>query len=157
MTSIPDGVLREIAAHARSTYPAECCGVVLADRDERLRFVPIANIAGTDHPAAESSDRKATDGYVMDPTAFFRAYSIAEAEGGGLRILVHSHPDVGAYFSTEDKGKALTPDRQPWWPGVDYLVVSCRAGQVDDAKLYSWDEKRSDFDETQVPITSAFR
>ena len=90
----------------------------------------------------------------MDPTAVFKVLSKWGEEA--LRVFVHSHPDVGAYFSREDKEKAL-PEGRPSWPGVDYLVVSCRGGTVDDAKLYSWDPARGDFQEKQVPITSAFR
>ena len=28
MTPIPSSVLREMAAHAEKTYPAECCGLL---------------------------------------------------------------------------------------------------------------------------------
>jgi len=156
MTGLPEAVLREIAAHARSTYPAECCGIVMSDRDGAPTFVPIANIAGTAE-ALGTSRRTGRDGYVMDPKALLSALSGAEEAGGSLRVIVHSHPDVGAYFSKEDRDMALGGGDFPLWPGVDYLVVSCRAGGVDDAKLYSWNENRADFDEKQVPITSAFR
>jgi len=156
VTRFPETVLREIAAHARSTYPAECCGVVVSDSNGAEEFVPIANIAGTAE-ARETSARTGRDGYVMDPKALLAALSRAEDAGGALRVIVHSHPDVGAYFSKEDRDMALGGGDAPLWPGVDYLVVSCRASGVDEAKLYSWDEKRSDFYEKQVPITSTFR
>ena len=155
MTRLPDSVLREIAAHARSTYPAECCGIVIADRDGKPRFVPIANIAGSAE-AQGTSQRNGRDGYVMDPKALLGELSRAEEEGGSLRVIVHSHPDVGAYFSKEDREMALGGSDSPLWPGVDYLVVSCRANGVDDARLYSWDAEKSDFAEKQVPITSRF-
>ena len=156
MTALPGPVLREIAAHARATYPAECCGIVISDRDGKPSFLPIANIAGTAE-AQGTSQRISRDGYVMDPKTLLRALSRAEEEGGSLRVIVHSHPDVGAYFSKEDRDIALGGGSEPLWPGVDYLVVSCRANGVDDARLYSWDASRSDFKEKQVPITSAFR
>jgi len=155
VTQLSDSVLREIAVHARSTYPAECCGIVISDRAGAQTFVSIANIAGTAQ-GRETSTRTGRDGYVMDPKALLAALSKAEEAGGALRVIVHSHPDVGAYFSKEDRDMALGGGDSPLWPGVDYLVVSCRASGVDDARLYSWDEKRSDFDEKQVPITSAF-
>ena len=155
MIDFPEEVLYEIAAHARSEYPAECCGLVLAHRDGALEYVPIPNIAGSGEQRA--SDRSAADGYEMDPAAQVKAISRAESEGGTLRVIVHSHPDVGAYFSREDRNKALFDGATPWYPGVEYLVVSCRKGEVDDARLYSWDESSGDFRESQVPITSAFR
>jgi adenylyltransferase/sulfurtransferase len=156
VTELPETVLREIAAHARSTYPAECCGVVVDGRDGRPRFVPIPNIAGTPE-ALGTSRRGGRDGYVMEPKVLLETLTSAEEQGGGLRVIVHSHPDVGAYFSKEDRDMALGGGTGPLWPGVEYLVVSCRKGTVDDAKLYSWDAGRSDFQEWQVPITSAFR
>lgn len=154
--ALPAEVLRAIAAHANATYPAECCGIVVADRAGMPTFVPIANIAGTEEARA-TSRRTGRDGYVMDPKALLAALSTAEEEGGALRVIVHSHPDVGAYFSQEDRDMALGGGSEPLWPGIDYLVVSCRNGTVDDARLYSWDAARCDFREEEVPITSAFR
>jgi len=156
MTPLSDALLRQIAVHARSTYPAECCGIVIADRDGKPRFVPIANIAGT-VDAQGTSRRTGRDGYVMDPKTLLGELSRAEEEGGLLRVIVHSHPDVGAYFSKEDRDMALGGGTEPLWPGVEYLVVSCRENGVDDAKLFCWDPARADFQEKQVPITSAFR
>jgi adenylyltransferase/sulfurtransferase len=156
VTPLPDALLRQVAVHARSTYPAECCGIVIADRGGNPRFVPIANIAGT-ADAQGTSRRTGRDGYVMDPKTLLGELSRAEDEGGLLRVIVHSHPDVGAYFSKEDREMALGGGAEPLWPGVEYLVVSCRENGVDDAKLYCWDPARADFHEKQVPITSAFR
>jgi adenylyltransferase/sulfurtransferase len=139
-----------MAAHARSTYPAECCGLVLGDAQGRLRFVPVANVAGTEQ-AAGTSRRGQRDGYVMDPQAVLEALGEVEAQGGRLFAIVHSHPDVGAYFSKEDKDMALGGGSEPLWPGVEYVVVSCRQAGVDDARLYRWDPSRRDFVEEQIP------
>jgi len=145
---IPPDVLRQIAAHASASYPSECCGLLLEDRAGNLRFQPIRNVAGTSEGAA--SARTQRDGYVMDPGEQLRAVEAAEESGGRLWGIVHSHPDVGAYFSNEDKDKALIEGQEPWYPGVLYLVVSVRAGRVDGACLYRWDEGRKDFREEQV-------
>jgi proteasome lid subunit RPN8/RPN11 len=144
-------LMAEIAAHARSTYPAECCGLVLARGDGSLRFVPIANIAGT-AAAAGNSRRTRRDGYVMDPKALLAALAEAERGGGRLSAIVHSHPDVGAYFSSEDRDMALGGGVEPLWPGVQYLVISCKDTGVDAARLYTWDPTRIDFAEEQVPV-----
>lgn len=144
-------LLAEIASYARSAYPAECCGLVIAGRDGALRFVPIANIAGTD-AAAGNSGRTRRDGYVMDPKALLTALNEAEQGGGALAAIVHSHPDVGAYFSREDREMALGGGVEPLWPGVQYLVISCRDSGVDAARLYTWDPARVDFAEEQVPV-----
>jgi [CysO sulfur-carrier protein]-S-L-cysteine hydrolase len=144
-------LMAEMAAYARSTYPAECCGLVLTSREGALRFVPIANVAGS--RAAEGTSRRSRrDGYVMDPKALLAALAEAEQGGGRLQAIVHSHPDVGAYFSREDRDMALGGGAEPLWPGVQYLVISCKQTGVDAARLYTWDQARADFAEEQVPV-----
>ena len=146
---IPDEVLRQIALHARDKYPAECCGLLLGDAAGTLRFQPIANIAGSQAGAATSA-RTQRDGYVMDPKELLAALETSERSGGSLWAIVHSHPDVGAYFSKEDRNMALGGGSAPLWPGVHYLVVSVRRDGVDDAKLYTWDAGKEDFLEQEV-------
>ena len=146
---IPAPALEQIVQHARETYPAECCGLLLADANGGLRFQAIRNIAGTTEGAA-TSGRGQRDGYVMDPKALLHALEAAERAGGSLWAIVHSHPDVGAYFSPEDRRMALGEEQEPLWPGVRYLVVSVRAGNVDGARLYTWDETGRDFREEEV-------
>lgn len=146
-------LLAEIAAHARRTYPTECCGLVLADREGRLRFLPIENVAGS--PGAEGTSRRSLrDGYVMDPKALLAALAEVEQGGGHLAAIVHSHPDVGAYFSREDRDMALGGGTEPLWPGVQYLVISCKKTGVDAARLYTWDAPRADFIEEEVSVTT---
>jgi len=146
---IPAPALEQIARHARETYPAECCGLLLADANGVLRFQVIPNIAGTAEGAA-TSGRGQRDGYVMDPKALLLALEAAERAQGSLWAIVHSHPDVGAYFSREDRHMALGGGDEPLWPGVRYLVVSVRAGNVDGARLYTWDATGRDFREEEV-------
>jgi proteasome lid subunit RPN8/RPN11 len=145
---IPAGVLREMAAHARSTYPAECCGLLLKDRSGAISFRPIANVAGT----TEISSRTPRDGYVMDPKALLGALEETESRGGQLWAIIHSHPDVGAYFSSEDRDMALGGGEEPLWPGVRYVVISVRTGRVDAARIYTWDAARRDFSEEELII-----
>ena len=76
--------------------------------------------------------------------------AVAEDAGGRLWGIVHSHPDVGAYFSSEDREMAMGGGAEPLWPGVAYLVVSVRQGAVDGLRIYTWDSLASDFVEEQV-------
>ncbi len=147
--------LREIAAHLRACYPAEGCGLVIQDTRGKLAFAAIPNIAGTGDGQATSS-RTVRDGYVMDPKAVLAALDAAEQSGGRLYAIVHSHPDVGAYFSKEDKDMALAGGSEPLWPDVRYLVVSVRSGTVDGGRLYTWDPARLDFLEEEVFGIAAF-
>ena len=144
----PD-LMRAIAREVERAYPAEACGLLFALPAGGLRWVPVPNVAGTAQ-GKETSARGQNDGYVMDSAILLPALEAAEREGARLAAIVHSHPEVGAYFSPEDKDMALGGGDAPLWPGVDYLVVSCRASRVDDARLYTWDNAACDFSETQL-------
>ena len=138
-------------AEASARYPDEACGLLLEGRGGVLRFAAIPNIAGST-AAAGTSTRTGRDGYVMEPARLLAELSAADDEGGGLKAIVHSHPDVGAYFSKEDREMALAGGDDPLWPGVDYLVISCRGGACDDARLYRWNGDRGNFEETQLSL-----
>jgi proteasome lid subunit RPN8/RPN11 len=141
--------LSAIAGHARGAYPAECCGLLLQDASGDFRFAPIANVAGS-AKGQETSSRGQHDGYVMDSKALLSTLDENERLGGTLYAIVHSHPDVGAYFSKEDRDMALGGADEPLWPGVRYLVVSVRKGVVDAARLYTWDGVARDFVEEEI-------
>lgn len=143
-------LLEAIAREAERAYPAEACGLLFAT-PAGLRWVAVPNVAGS-RQAQGNSSRTARDGYVMDPEVLLPALDGAEREGARLCAIVHSHPDVGAYFSREDRDMALGGGDEPLWPGVDYLVISCRQGRVDDARLYAWDPAARDFAESRVPL-----
>ena len=49
---------------------------------------------------------------------------------------------------------ALGGGTEPLWPGVQYLVVSCKKAGVDAARLYTWDGSRADFAEEEVPVST---
>ena len=147
--------LHEIAAHLRACYPAEGCGLIFEDAGGGLRFAPIANIAGSAQ-ALSTSRRTGRDGYLMEPKALLSALDAAERAGGRLYAIVHSHPDVGAYFSREDRDMAMGGVDEPLWPGVRYLVVSVRSGSVDAARLYTWDPEKRDFGEEEIVERTAF-
>ena len=143
-------LLADIAAECVRQHPAEACGLILSNGKGTVSFEPIQNIAGTSS-ALVTSNRQARNGFVMEPTALMRAIDSAESTGGALLAIVHSHPDVGAYFSSEDRDMALGGGSEPLWPGVDSVVVSVRLGPqgafVDDARLYRWNAVLKDFEE----------
>lgn len=138
-----------LTEHARRCWPEECCGLLLEDGRGAIQFEPIVNVAGS-RAAQGTSTRTVRDGYVMDPKALLAALEKVDKEGGRLAAIVHSHPEVGAYFSREDREMALGGGTEPLWPDVQYLVISVRNGRVDEARLFSWDAPRADFLEEQV-------
>jgi len=128
--------LRSIYRHAVETYPEECCGFVFADARVH-RGENIQNQLNRLDP--EVYRRSAANGYtfaVADTLLLNRSLGSANP----VRVIYHSHPDVGAYFSREDEDKALFMG-VPIHP-VAYLVVDVRAGEARGAKLFEWSGER---------------
>lgn len=120
-------VLDEAVDWVASAYPEEGCGLVL-QRGEHVRFLGCRNLA---HPSTTSHR------YVIDPMELVRA----DDRGETLTAIVHSHVDVGDYFSDEDIAAALLPRAadaplEPAHPGVDYLVISVRSAGPDHASAF---------------------
>jgi adenylyltransferase/sulfurtransferase len=92
----------------------------------------------------------------MDSKALLSTLDENERLGGTLYAIVHSHPDVGAYFSKEDQDMALGGSDEPLWPGVRYLVVSVRKGVVDASRLYTWDPDHHNFMEEEISEITAY-
>jgi proteasome lid subunit RPN8/RPN11 len=65
-----------------------------------------------------------------------------------VKIIYHSHPDVGAYFSAEDTRAALgrEPDdtAEPQYP-VDHIVIDAQADYIAEAKLFRWEPTQRTF------------
>lgn len=73
-----------------------------------------------------------------------------------VQVLFHSHIDVGADFSSEDRRAALH-DGRPIYP-VDHLIVDVTSSGVRGAKLFRFSSQSADFrlvaeyDEHGAPI-----
>jgi [CysO sulfur-carrier protein]-S-L-cysteine hydrolase len=136
--------LDAIDRHAAESYPNECCGAVLADDDGEI-VRPITNIQDRLHAEnPEKHPRDARTAYFMDPKELYAVLREAEEQRRPLRVLYHSHPDHDAYFSAEDKERALAWD-EPAYPGAFYLIVSVVGGCVRDHLVVAWDAERRDF------------
>ncbi len=137
---IAAALLREIYAHARREFPAECCGWLTAKtvRPCKNAYDPTA------HPTA--ADRTAETAYVIagdDLMALNRAF-----RGDDPPIAIyHSHPNGRAYFSETDRTVATDPwGEGPMYP-VRQLVVGLDATRVVEAALFAWDETKRAFAE----------
>jgi proteasome lid subunit RPN8/RPN11 len=85
---------------------------------------------------------------------FEAAIRRGEAEGRPVKVLYHSHLDVGAYFSDTDAAVAKGGQDEPPWD-LAYLVTSVRGGVVDDRKLFVWDPAARSFVESPLRIEGA--
>ncbi len=155
LPTISAQVLAEIYTHARETYPEECCGLLIGPRDT----------TGVDEVRRCVNEQNRY--HALDPEQFPRTARIAYYLGGRdliflmqsietprpVKIIYHSHIDVGSYFSAEDIRAALgrEPDdtAEPQYP-VDHIVIDAQADHIGGAKLFRWDRSQRAFVQVAV-------
>ena len=130
--------------HASEEYPAECCGL-LTEGADGIHVHPCENIQDSLHAKdPESYPRDSRIAYYIDPQRLFDVVRQAEAAGGRLLGIYHSHVDTEAYFSDEDKQRAMAWD-EPAYPGVAYVVFSVYESEVLGYKCFMWSDGERDF------------
>jgi adenylyltransferase/sulfurtransferase len=131
--------LAEMYAHARREYPRECCGLVYGARDATTAGRAVACLNIQDQLHAEDParhPRTAETAYNLDaPDLFKLQKSLRGPEP--VKIVYHSHVNVGAYFSDTDQAVAQM-DGEPTFP-VEYVVIDVRAEGVRGAAQFAWD------------------
>ncbi|MGD9762741.1 MAG: Mov34/MPN/PAD-1 family protein [Candidatus Binatia bacterium] len=145
---VPTSILDELFAHARSTFPEECCGILIERGAgvEAVRVTNVQNAKHAEHP--ESFPRTATTAYTMGPEA--APILVAHDKGElTIRAIYHSHPQHAAYFSAEDRAQATVWD-EPSYPEAAQIVISVIDGTVRDAKAFRWDAAVREF--VEVPL-----
>ena len=146
--AVSQRILDELFAHARATFPEECCGLLI-ERGGTLAVVRVSNIQNAKH--AENPDlfpRTATTAYTMGA----EAVPILVGHDKGevvIRALYHSHPQHAAYFSAEDRTQATIWD-EPSYPDATQIVISVIDGEVRDAKAFRWSASARDF--VEIPL-----
>ena len=133
---VPPAALADIYAHAREGYPEEVCGFVLAGGEVRRCENQQNRMHALD---PETYPRTAREAYILGfKDLRFMEQSLSSERP--VRIIYHSHVEVGAYFSAEDV-RAAAPDGELVYP-VDFLVVDVKADRVHGAKLFRFEGGR---------------
>lgn len=140
--------LEAIRYQAAEEYPAECCGMVLRRGRERF-LLRCRNIQGELH-ALDPDHYKldARHAYTIDPRDLIRLAEL-EDEDFEPAVFYHSHIDVSAYFSAEDRRRACYGDGTPMYPDAAYLVLSVVNGEVVNATSFRWSAQQRDFVEVR--------
>lgn len=142
--------LSEIISHLIAAYPNEGCGLVLRGKDGTLRVRPMENAYDRYHAKDPVTfPRTSRTAYRFDSKEFLAVSREADEKGEEVSCIFHSHADVGAYFSAEDRAMAA-PDGEPLMPGVAYLVVAIDQGRATAARVYRWNS--GDFAETVLAL-----
>ena len=155
--TIRKDVIDQVDAEARAAFARdeESCGLLLGPADQPLfvdALLPMENRANKLHRLdPETYPRTGRMYFDIDPMKFERSVREGEGSGRPVKVLYHSHLDVGAYFSETDAQAATMGGDAPSYD-LAYLVTSVRAGVVDDRKLFVWDAERKSFVETALTI-----
>lgn len=148
MLKIPEAWIQQIYQHAENEYPHECCGLLLAhqkDPQTLTRIIPCRNVQDDYHQQDPTAfPRTARQAYCIDPGALLEIQKSMRQTSEIIRVIYHSHIDMDAYFSEEDKRLALC-NGEPVYPGADYLVLSVRNAKVVNSHLFIWDPLTKSF------------
>jgi proteasome lid subunit RPN8/RPN11 len=154
---VPRSVIERVDEEARRAYTRdeESCGFLVgpaADARQIDGIVPMVNRANALHRLdPEAYPRTGRTYFDIDSMKFEAAIQRGDAEGRPVKVLYHSHLDVGAYFSATDAEVAKMGQDEPPWE-IAYLVTSVRGGVVDDRKLFVWDAASRAFVESRLEV-----
>jgi proteasome lid subunit RPN8/RPN11 len=113
---------KAMVAHARRTYPNECCGAMVGSTDGETKNVREAIELRNAFEGAQAAR------YELRPEDLLAADKAARDCGMDLIGIYHSHPDCDAYFSSTDLQNSC-----PWY---SFVVLSIQKGDFHHAN--SW-------------------
>jgi proteasome lid subunit RPN8/RPN11 len=111
-----------MVAHARETYPNECCGAMLGSTDGEQKMVRVSMRLQNAFEGAQAAR------YELRPEDLLAADKAAREHRMDLIGIYHSHPDCDAYFSSTDLQNSC-----PWY---SFVVLSIQKGEFHHAN--SW-------------------
>lgn len=147
-------VLEALHAHARETFPSECCGFVYGPRgdalllDEAIRQVNEADKYHARDPV--TFPRTSREYFKINGLAAHRAFEASASSERPLKVIYHSHCDAEDYFSAEDAA-TFAAEGELLWPCA-FIVVSVIAGEVRSQRLWTHRPGTNEFVEAALSI-----
>lgn len=111
-----------IHAHARETFPEECCGFLIGPEAEDK---VVARVRRATNVVTENRERR----YVIDPREILAVEKELRATGEAILGYYHSHPNHPAVPSEFDRGHA--------WPWYAYVILSIDDRVPKDLRAWS--------------------
>jgi len=121
-----------MVAHARASYPNECCGAMLGSTDGETKLVRESIALQNAFEGAQAAR------YELRPEDLLAADKAARERQMDLIGIYHSHPDCDAYFSATDLQNSC-----PWY---SFVVLSIQKGEFHHANSFL-----PNFDQTDAP------
>ncbi|MBW4555324.1 MAG: M67 family metallopeptidase [Trichormus sp. ATA11-4-KO1] len=130
--------LQIIYTHAESTYPDECCGLILgylaSDSKTVVEIMPTENAWSTesDNFSSENTKHSTKQRYAIAPQFMLQVQKKARDCSLSIIGIYHSHPDHPATPSECDRLYA--------WPEYSYIIVSVQNGKAGQFQSWSLDD-----------------
>ena len=135
---ISSELLDGIRSHGRSTYPEECCGLLLGEAEGTAKSV--RDLRAMRNTREDSPKNR----YLIDPRELLDAEREARARKLDIVGVYHSHPDHPARPSEFDREHAF-----PWY---SYIVVRVAVGEPGELTSWVLRDDRSAFDAEEIEI-----
>lgn len=152
--TIDRAVMEQIEADALACYPNESCGFAMGPASDpsvldEMKSEP--NEADKWHARdPETFPRTARTYFKINELRASRLFDAQAVAGRPVKVIYHSHCDVGAYFSQED-AYTFSVDGNLTWPCA-FIVVSVVQGVVKDRKLWVHTPGTNDFHESSLTL-----
>jgi proteasome lid subunit RPN8/RPN11 len=114
--------LEAIRRHGEETYPHECCGFLIGEKEGEVNVLRLVHPAENEWTKEEGRESKATR-YLITPQQAMRAERLAREAKLGVIGYYHSHPDHPAEPSGFDLDHSC-------WPTDSYIIVAVEKGRA---------------------------
>ena len=153
MLEINQKILEQCYQHGLEAYPEEACGLISGSKENEGHLSEVhrmKNVMDEYHAKdPQLYPRTNKNAYTIDPREQMKLERCLKKEGKRVKIIYHSHPDVGAYFSETDHADALW-NGDPRYPGISYLICGISKEALDGAILVTFNSTTGTFDITKI-------
>ena len=119
-------VSSQMESAAKKAYPCECCGILVGKKSEKGE-IEVTEI----REASNQFHGQKSVHFQINPLFVYHLEQEIEASGLEIVGVYHSHPDCPAILSKEDENYMI--------PGLEYVIMSVKNGEVVDVKSYQRD------------------
>ena len=116
----------QMESAAKKAYPCECCGILVGKKSEKGE-IEVTEI----REASNQFHGQKSVHFQINPLFVYHLEQEIEASGLEIVGVYHSHPDCPAILSKEDENYMI--------PGLEYVIMSVKNGEVVDVKSYQRD------------------
>ena len=127
-----------IQAHAKETFPEECCGFLIGPSAEPRTVYEVRRAANV---VETNRERR----YVIDPRETLKVEASLHDSGREILGFYHSHPNHPAEPSEFDRGHA--------WPWYSYLILSIVDRRPSDLRAWTLDGDSGTFEPEGLTVS----